>query len=104
MNKKAIRANFRNQVFCRDKYTCVVCSKVGIESSLNAHHITDRSLMPNGGYVKENGITVCEKPCHMIVESYHATGVSVDGFSPDELYKIIGSSKELALDKSKRIK
>lgn len=103
MNKKKIRETFRNEVFKRDKNTCRVCNKKHVDvEGLDAHHITDRSEMPNGGYVKENGITVCKDECHMSCETYHISGGLrwVDGLHPDDLYKIIGSSKELAIEKS----
>lgn len=98
MNRKQqIRENFRNSVFSRDKHKCVFCN---IAENLDAHHITDRnsSLFLNGGYVKENGITLCPEH-HMICEKFHITnGVEwQDGFHPDDLYKIINSSKELAI-------
>jgi 5-methylcytosine-specific restriction endonuclease McrA len=103
--KKDIRKNFRNEVFKRDNYTCQVC---GIRYTTNpdwfdAHHIIDRSEIPNGGYVKENGITVCKDSCHMRCEKYHISGGNEweEGLHPDDLYKIIKSSKELAIEKSK---
>jgi len=102
MGKKGIRDKFRNDVFGRDKLTCRVCNTTRQETELDAHHITDRHEMPNGGYVKENGITVCKDECHMKVEQFHITGGEewVEGLHPDDLYKIIGSSKELAIEKS----
>ena len=110
--KKDIRVNFRNEVFKRDNYTCQLC---GIQYTtkpewFDAHHITDRSEMPNGGYVKENGITVCKEPlvsfetsCHMKCEKYHISGGVEweEGLHPDDLYKLIKSSKDLAIEKSK---
>ena len=105
MNKKDIRKKFREDVFKRDKYTCKVCGFRNESNPyhFNAHHIINRSLMPLGGYVKENGITVCEEVCHMKCERYHITNGKEheDGLSPDDLYKIIGSSKEIAIEKSK---
>jgi len=61
--------------------------------------------MPNGGYVPENGITVCETTCHMQVEQWHISGgTRVDiGLHPDDLYRIIGSSHEEALEASRRL-
>jgi len=56
MNKKTIREHFRNEVLERDGNKCKFCPRT---DSLDAHHITDRHDMPNGGYVKENGITLC---------------------------------------------
>ena len=57
--------------------------------------------MPNGGYVVENGITVCQKH-HMHCEQFHISKGKnwIDGMHPDNLYAAIGSSKELAIRKS----
>jgi len=75
---------------------------------LDAHHITDRNDIINGGYVKENGITLCDtvNGCHIKAEKYHITdGLEfVEGFHPYQLYDIIMSSKTLAIEKSKKIK
>ena len=87
-SKKLIRERFRSAVFARDDYRCRVCGYVG---PCDAHHITDRTLMPNGGYVLENGISLCET-CHKRAEQFHALGVSYQGYSPDDLYRLIGSS------------
>ncbi len=57
IKKKQIRANFRNAVFSRDQYKCRVC---GSNNKLDAHHITSRNNMPNGGYIVSNGITLCD--------------------------------------------
>lgn len=103
MTKKEIRNNFKNSVFKRDKNTCQVCNKKHSSTDgLDAHHITDRSIIPNGGYVKENGITVCKQDCHFKVEMFHIYDGEKweDGLHPDNLYKIINSSKELAIQKS----
>lgn len=94
--KKRIREKFRTDVFKRDGHKCVVCGRsVKDDCTVDAHHITDRNAMPNGGYVKENGITLCDDrtdSCHEKAEKFHAAGVAEPGFSPDELYKRIGSS------------
>lgn len=109
MSKKAIRETFRNDVFKRDKNTCKLCNtKVtddDVRDKMDAHHITDRSEMPNGGYVKENGITVCKDECHMMVEAFHISQGDwwEEGLHPDDLYKLIGSSKELAIEKSEKL-
>lgn len=105
MSKKDIRKNFRNAVFKRDNYTCKVCGTKQEESALDAHHITDRSEMPNGGYVKENGITLCKDECHMKCEKFHITGGEEweDGLHPDDLYKMIGSSYDLACLASEKL-
>jgi 5-methylcytosine-specific restriction endonuclease McrA len=90
--KQLIRENFRTEVFKRDGHKCRVCKKSG---ELDAHHITDRNEIPNGGYVKENGISLCDE-CHLKAEQYHVNGTWSDGFHPVELYKLIGSSHEKA--------
>ena len=113
--KKQVRAAFRNAVFKRDRYKCVVCGKQWSEDEsdpslgrVNAHHITDRSLMPNGGYVKENGVTVCDGgpgSCHMRCEQWHISGHTEveEGLHPDDLYQKIGSSYQAAVDASERL-
>lgn len=103
MNKKQTREKFRNDVFERDKHICRKCRCN--DRKLDAHHITDRSEMPCGGYVAENGISLCdaENGCHAKAERYHITGGKEweAGFHPNDLYEIIKSSKELAIEKSK---
>jgi len=105
-SKKEIRRNFRDHSFKQDKYKCVMCSfQSSPEKSLeelDCHHITPRTEMPNGGYVKENGISLCSE-CHLKAEEFYATGVAVPGFSPEELYQRINSSKEKAIEASKRL-
>jgi hypothetical protein len=101
--KKLIRLRFRDEVFARDHHKCVFCAAT---VGLDAHHITDRNELPNGGYVKENGITLCEVH-HAYAEEYHIA--MMEGFTPEEaeelcqpgylprdLYAKIGSSYELA--------
>lgn len=99
--KKKTRQEFRDAVFARDKNKCRICS--AFDCPLDAHHITDRSLMENGGYVPENGISLCE-PCHEKAEVFHNTGTALPGWEPEHLYAVIGSSYELAViaDKKKR--
>ena len=129
MSKKEIRHKFRTDVFKRDNYTCQICGygpfKIEPENIFDAHHITDRSLMPNGGYVKENGITLCKdaRPnlkallngkqdefhiisCHMRCEKYHISEGEnwEDGLHPNDLYNKINSTLELAIEKSKQLK
>lgn len=102
-SKKNIREKFRNDVFKRDKNTCQLCKKHSDDISIfDAHHITDRSEMPNGGYVKENGITVCKDNCHMKCEKYHISGGKEweENLHPNDLYNIIGSTYKIAYEKS----
>ncbi len=58
MFKLHTRDEFRERVFTRDGHKCVVC---GIGGQLDAHHIIDRRLWPDGGYYLENGASVCEE-------------------------------------------
>ncbi len=94
--KKQIRKQFRETVFERDDHRCVTCGYNKVED-LSAHHITDRNEMPDGGYVPENGITLCDTLCHTFAER------AWPGFTPDDLYKLIGSSKEEA-EKASRLR
>jgi len=108
-DKSKIRKQFRKSVFKRDGYRCKCCGVAGKDRQddelnktlvdLDAHHIINRNELPNGGYVKENGITVCTE-CHFKCESYWECGVSIPGFSPEDLFKLIGSSREEATEKS----
>lgn len=114
MGKKDVRAAFRNAVFARDKFTCVVCGKKWTAADadpslgrINAHHITDRHLMPNGGYVPENGVTVCDggkDSCHMKCEQYHINqGIGWEGLYPADLYEKIHSSHARAVAASNKL-
>lgn len=104
--KKLIRKNFRDACYKRDGFRCAMCnmksSKDNAEKELDAHHITDRNLMPNGGYVKENGISLCAE-CHIKAEVFHSTGVAHEGYAPEDLYKAIKSSYEKAVAASERL-
>lgn len=104
--KQQIRKNFRDACYKRDDYKCVMCgmksSKDKAEQELDAHHITDRTLMINGGYVKENGISLCEE-CHKKAEEFHSIGMAYPGYAPDDLYKKINSSYEKAVEASQRL-
>lgn len=98
---KEWRKRFVKSVFERDKNKCKIC---GITQNLDAHHITDRHEIPNGGYVTENGITLCEKH-HWDAEQYHISGNKngIVGMMPSDLYKMINSSYELAVKKSNEL-
>lgn len=90
---------FREAVFARDKHKCAVC---GVSGELDAHHITDRNDMPNGGYVVENGISLCPS-CHDLAEDFHRGASTKEGYYPDELYARIGSNKQIAESASSRL-
>lgn len=106
VEKKAVRKMFRDAVFKRDGFRCAMCSfksdKDNAEKELDAHHVTDRKIMPNGGYVKENGISLCEE-CHKKAEEFHSTGKAHPGYAPDDLYLKINSSIEKAIEASEKL-
>jgi hypothetical protein len=98
---KNLRNAFRNSVFKRDKNKCVIC---GVKENLDAHHITDRHEMPNDGYVISNGISLCEIH-HIEAEEFHMTGGQdwIKNMHPSDLYKLIGSSHQRAIDDSNKL-
>src|SRR3972149_543464 len=51
------RDEFRNAVFKRDGWECVVCG----QDAADAHHIIERRLWADGGYYIDNGASLCEK-------------------------------------------
>jgi len=121
LRKKQIRAAFRSGVFQRDGYRCAMCDKPGKDRQdeethkkyhngipedqlvmLDAHHITDRNEMPSGGFVPENGVSLCEA-CHERAESFHQLGVAYPGYAPEDLYAKIGSSYEKAYQASRSL-
>lgn len=61
--------------------------------------------MPNGGYTKKNGITLCKDTCHMKCEEFHISNHTnwYDGLHPDDLYQMIGSSYEEAVEASNKL-
>lgn len=100
--KKSVREAFRKAVFARDGNKCKVCRVDGNNHKLDAHHITDRTLMPNGGYVLENGISLCEL-CHEKAEQFHQEGQAITGWWPDDLYRLIDSSRSEAYAASRKL-
>lgn len=107
--KKTIRAKFRIAVFTRDDFKCLKCGTFCDNlDDLDAHHIIDRNKMPNGGYVLENGISLCSE-CHIKAEAqYKYIELAIpcpnyEGYLPDDLYKLIGSSEEIAVKASERL-
>jgi hypothetical protein len=105
-DKKEIRKRFRDATFERDGYQCRLCGAENVE--FDAHHITNRKQMPHGGYVKENGITVC-LPCHERVEAawnFAEENPDVTAGSlllhPGNLYRLVGSNRGHAEKASRR--
>lgn len=118
--KQQVRAAFRDACFKRDGFKCVMCGKKADpndpEKILDAHHVIDRTLMPGGGYIKENGISLCKSTedgdivdlmssCHHKAEEFHKTNGEhwITGYHPNDLYAKIGSSYEQAIEASKRL-
>lgn len=62
------RDQFREAVFARDKHLCVICGSAAVD----AHHIMERRLWPDGGYYLDNGASVCEV-CHLKAEATKIT-------------------------------
>lgn len=64
------RDKFREGVFDRDSHKCVICKSPAVD----AHHIIDRRLWPDGGYYLNNGASLCAD-CHIKAEQ---TTISVE--------------------------
>ena len=63
-NPMLTREEFKEEVFKRDGYLCINCSKEAVD----AHHITERKLWEDGGYYLDNGSSLCSD-CHWKAES-----------------------------------
>lgn len=66
------RAAFRDAVFARDGYRCVLCG----QEAQDAHHLLERRLFDDGGYQADNGVSLCAEH-HLAAERTEV--------SPDEL-------------------
>lgn len=51
------RSEFQSAVFARDGGTCLMCPAPAVD----AHHIIERRLWPDGGYYLSNGASLCEE-------------------------------------------
>jgi len=58
------RDKFRESVFKRDEYKCVVCKNPATE----VHHLLDRKLFSDGGYYESNGVSL-DNQCHVKAEN-----------------------------------
>jgi len=92
------RDQFREAVFARDGHKCVICGYdprgmgAAGRAGLDAHHIMERRLWPDGGYYLDNGATLCSRQdaypsCHL-----HAEQTAI---SPYELCQRIGVTRLL---------
>jgi hypothetical protein len=123
-DEKKWRAAFRKAVLERDGFKCKVCGFSGDDTTLDPHHITSRSQIANGGYCPENGITLCKVrgfgklSCHEEAEEalQSCVGCMNEGAAaemcadcehgsraPRQLYKLIGSSYEKAVEAAERL-
>lgn len=90
MRKLLARDEFRNAVLKRDNYKCIFCDET---DGLDAHHILERRLWPDGGYYINNGATVCQKhhlECEMTIISVEdiLQRLSIkDRITPPHLYQ-----------------
>lgn len=87
------RKDFGKYCWIRNIGYCVFCQ----EQAVNAHHILDRKLYPDGGYYLGNGAAVCERH-HILCETTHisveATRLAAriekpvlpPGFDPHKVY------------------
>jgi len=95
---KRLKQTFNTECLKRDNFCCVFCkSKI----NLDVHHIIDRHELPNMGYTKWNGITLCSEH-HWKAEQFHINKGNKwdEGFHPDDLFKKINSSKEKSIKES----
>jgi len=73
------RPAFRAAVLARDGHRCVRCGRSEAHGiRLDAHHILERRLWPDGGYHLANGATLCDEGpqgCHWLAET---TALSVE--------------------------
>lgn len=57
------RSEFKESVFKRDGFRCIICG----QPCIDAHHIIDRECFSDGGYYINNGVSLCSK-CHIEAE------------------------------------
>jgi len=92
-DKPLTRDLFREGVFSRDSYRCVICGAPGQD----AHHILERRLFEDGGYYLSNGATLCglhhiqaEQTTLSVEAVREACGITApalpEHFYPDECY------------------
>ena len=107
MSALLTRDKFRESVFARDNHTCVFCSKPAVD----AHHILERRLWPDGGYHIDNGASVCAEhhmACEMTtisVEEVLAACKIQKRILPDHLYESVTYDKwgNIVLENGTRI-
>lgn len=81
------RDQFREAVFARDGGKCVCCGQPAVD----AHHIMERRLFPDGGYYLSNGASLCAddhircETTEISVEAVRAAAGIVDAVLPPQL-------------------
>lgn len=92
-------AQFKVSVLARDNHICKKCG----QSAVEAHRIIED--LPNGGYVIDNGISLC-LICNKLAKKFHASKGKdwAAGFHPSELFKLIKSSYEIAYNATLKIR
>lgn len=85
MDNLLTRREFQEAVMQRDHDKCVVCNAPAVD----AHHIIERRLWPDGGYYLDNGVALCETH-HMQAEQTL--------IMPDSLRIYAGITKDLLPD------
>lgn len=106
--KLLTRDQFREGVFARDNHKCVFCG----EPAVDAHHILERRLFPDGGYYLNNGASVCEKhhlECEMTLITVDAVRQAcgiVKPVRPPHLYEDVVYDKwgNVCLDNGTRLR
>lgn len=79
------RDKFREAVFDRDGRCCVICGDGPHNGvAIDAHHIMERRLFPDGGYYLDNGVTLCDDG------NRHHMDAEMTLLSPKELRSIAG--------------
>jgi hypothetical protein len=83
--KLKARAHFRDAILVRDGKSCRVC---GSTKKVEVHRINGHIL------VQGNALCLCHG-CRVKAEYFavHDGKKSVEGFHPDDLYKLLGTSK-----------
>lgn len=82
MNKLLTRDQFREAVFARDNHKCVFCHQPAVD----AHHILERRLWPDGGYYTNNGASVC---------AYHHLECETTAISVEDVREACGITKKV---------
>jgi 5-methylcytosine-specific restriction endonuclease McrA len=104
--KKLARQKFRDEVLKRDRSLCAICKT---PDNVEIHHITDRTQIPGGGYVRENGITLCKEHLEQAELYLHSESGEMEedaelgALVPKKLYLKIGSNYDKALKASQRL-